>query len=1206
MGHLKIAKETLLLRTSTGTSDIDASDVANLVLPRPAVDTEDHESCFDPNTQSGPLQACGASVLLHNKVKSPQSIMARLVGNGHIVEVSAVDFEHQKYPDNLQSMTDLVQLGRPGEQQLAYARKIRFFYPYRIDPHCITLKEHDECFVLDVISGTRYLYTVQLPMSAFFASTLNINDSNAKEWRVIHSPYAFDLRQPLMMHAVSRNILIVALKDGGLLRLTRDAPLESIDTVEFREERSVISRLLPWGGERLPGKPGYSSRAIISMDHHSGLWGPRSRGLLATVTVNKKLRLWSIDGLDLVHENDIVGEKQSESGFLDPTPQKLVSFARDKETGNKSRLVVTLLPTNQSRFKLWEFVDLMEPRGVFKACMPDDGAVWFIADYLVGLDSAKNLDLLVSWKCGKNSTLMQMCTPVDGTKAPRWFLIEDADSPRKTKKPFEDQESPEYWLSKIFGPTGYSRTAIVLALSIYTKKMCHGFTVVDPALHLPLEEQVARTVGYHVSAPSLGGKTSAWQEAQGYKADIRKQWVQFETLCAEIDHEGKELLALSWTNTNGRVVVRSQFVSVIRDLQPVETLVLNSNKYGLDQAKAGTPYYNVLYLIKLARSFRESFDHTVQQALFRAFKDDLERARMYLTLDRMVQIYKDIMQKNESMTVVAELYAGLRHIKGLDATMSTILQLLHDSSNSKSFENFFAKLYGMENLHQHMHWDTVNALGSHMLDTSLYEVLDSTTLLVVDLLFLLVLVSGSIPELIPEHGTYYTSCIRLFKSLTSYYDLQKLGRPTRSYRHHSRDSDLVDDLTQLSVRKTRSTLPGQPFTDWFILQHDLTNIRSVWNALSVHEGQSSSDVVATHSATLAIDLYKFCMESQSPVNVVAEYMRTAFDHDYVSTFVQGCLLATCGETQNAVVLLKRASVQMMRPSVRSNEKVMSALENLSPVVMHAVGHGPVKYFKWTASFVYSASKDKDTNSALELARSGARFIGEVTEANKHDVAELLMLIVQYGLMEKGNARGFTESYDALSDLIILPQNSKEDIYDICNMFVMRSVESGYGLELCKLPFIGVRDVITQVLESKIKDDREGQIEYYSVLYAWKLARQDYAGAAAAVYNQAAKIGAKEDEASIEVLVKRSELLITAINALNCIPNKNDRYILVEKPIAKPEVDDHMKRRRLDRMTNGSRTQSVALLYSDLESERKSILDRLNNLLTVWKHGSTTM
>lgn len=1198
MGHLKIAKETLLLRTSAESSDLDASDVADIVL-RP-VDTDGDIPDERPNASSpdsGPFHAREASVLVRTDRKSPQSIMGRLIGNDRIIELCSVDFEHQKYASKRRSESHLTSISNHHEQQLTYPRKIRIFYPYRIVPHCITLTEHEDHVVLDVICGTRYLYTVQLPMSAFFASTLNLTDANAKSWRVVHSPYAFDLRQPLMMHAVSSSVLVVSLKDGGLLRLTRHAPLESIDTAEFSDERNLLSKFLPWGGDKVPGKPGYSSRAIISMDHHSGLWGARSKGLLAAITVNKKLRLWSIDGLDLVHEDDIVGDEQTEIGFFDPTPQKLISFARDTDANSKSKFVLILLPSGNPRFKLWEFVDLLEPRGSFTANMPDDGAVWFIADFLAGVNTKRNLDMLISWKCGNNSCLMEMRCPADKTDDTKWFLVEDSETQRKARRSYEDESLPDYWLARLFGPTGYSRGSIFAALSIYVKKMSIGQSIIDPKLHLSLEEQVTRTVGAPVSAPSLAEGSVSWDASKDFLSEIQKQWVKFENLCAEIDSDGKELLALSWTAANEKLVIRSQFMSVVRELQPAESLMLNGNSYGLYDTR-GKVCHEPLYIVKLARDFRESFDSSIQKKLFLTLKNDSERAKMYLTLDRMSQMYHDLMAPHETVASVAELCTGLRQISGANEAVSTVLALIDSNIvNTK----FFVDLFGTAGQDRSTQWQTLSIIGSHALNTIIYELVGATTDVVVDMLFLLVFVSGYAPELVSEHGAYFASYVRLLRSLTSYTELQRFGRPTQQIIHRSsRNMDLIEDMTRLSMGSNKgSVVCGQSFMEWFISQHELCSITSVWHAISIHHTHSPSQMDVAKAAILALDLYAYCRELGEPVGCVTKYMRLAFDHDYESAFIQGCLLAACGEGQNAVPLLKRASIKLAQRSGHTHSKLDAAIRRLDPVLVEAIGHGYVKYFDATSQYVYGKCQDVGANSALELALCGIQFLGQ-EPANGTNLASLLKSIGEFGLVSQDNARGFTESYNALTEMTLHKDCcSKQDIELATINFVERSVECGYGLELCKLPFIGLTDLVTHILENKVKDV-QCQTEYYRVLYAWKLARGDYAGAAAAVYEESAKLRNHDDK--LETLMKRSGLLITAMNALSCVTNANEQYIVVNEPIDESD-GDLMKRRRLNQMNGWSRTKPVILSLTDLETESKAITAQLDTFLFEWKHAA---
>jgi nuclear pore complex protein Nup160 len=124
--------------------------------------------------------------------------------------------------------------------------------------------------------------------------------------------------------------------------------------------------------------------------------------------------------------------------------------------------------------------------------------------------------------------------------------------------------------------------------------------------------------------------------------------------------------------------------------------------------------------------------------------------------------------------------------------------------------------------------------------------------------------------------------------------------------------------------------------------------------------------------------------------------------------------------------------------------------------------------------------------------------------------------------------------------------------------VTKMCEFSSASELVKLPFIGLQDAVDDILAQKCQSIVEVTVgvPYHKILYAWRIKRSDFRGAAAISLERLQKLqqageGDRElGEGGLETPVTKQ--YVALINALSCVDPKQ-AWIFQEEPPSRPSA-----------------------------------------------------
>jgi len=158
-----------------------------------------------------------------------------------------------------------------------------------------------------------------------------------------------------------------------------------------------------------------------------------------------------------------------------------------------------------------------------------------------------------------------------------------------------------------------------------------------------------------------------------------------------------------------------------------------------------------------------------------------------------------------------------------------------------------------------------------------------------------------------------------------------------------------------------------------------------------------------------------------------------------------------------------------------------------------------------------------------------------------------------------NAALQTSRYDIAYSALTLFTNHALQLSSL-RALVTRMCETSSASELIDLPFIGLQSAVDDILAQKCQSilDVNSSVPYHKILYAWRIKRNDFRGAAAVSLERLQKLQQSGDGDKalgggavidgLETPVTKQYLMF--INALSCIDPKQ-AWVLSEPPPSKP-------------------------------------------------------
>lgn len=970
-------------------------------------------------------------------------------------------------------------------------RQLKINLPDRIRSNCLTINKFvdskdETSIIIDIIAETGVIITILLKLPDFVAnnSSSTISSSNYEDWCKISNPYGFDIRKPHFLYSYSYAYSIVLLRDGGIIGLRKDLKDFSIEPIIFNDNsyfESLGNLFNPWGRTHKfsPEHADLSLKTAIDVLHLDDY--------LITVTVNKKLRIWSVSRQGLILEKDLAdlissSKITTNKPLFDPNPTKLLDLLKVEVNGKEHKYLSVFLPFGKGYFKLFELestnrsveVGDMGPQFEFEANLPDSTTIWLVADFkLVNPSKLKeSLELWVLWKSNTSSIIQNLKIAEDTTQ--QWY---DASKSSTELHKFTDSETwSEFYLRKIFDTGIYSNEIVETALSIYEK---HFTTVVDQDEilldDLSLREKVVKTVGQSILID------------KNYDENLHKQWTRFDTLCKEFQKQSDEPLKL--------------FIDV--DLNLV--LVINRNEYSLIRKISNTELLSTNKHLKISSidEFDDIKDHLRFLDIISNFRKSISRDvldNVKNSLVRLVNTTSQIRPKNESLAII---YEESLNNKFNTSNLSSLVDEL------SSFDNIFKIIEDLLNLQpnkfgQSLTKGKLTEFGVSLLLKSLKDILQANQEILFDLLILLLVLEFDSKD---ELESLLSKILPLFQT---YQAIETTFLISFNLKTNKLELDETASLENSLVAK----ILDSKFPNGFLI--DGSTLNQFINQ-QIIPFISSVDFIYSVAAFLISNDYTYLLYN---------YHLQYYSDTPVFSLLKAITYLKTDQTAKAEKVLLRNSEQIIRYRLTSNEREIFKLIEDYTVFFHT---SLSKFYLNLSILFLNSFKFQSALKFINLSISN-NFNNEFDNKYLEEKYYTLFTIA----IELSNFEIATIALDNIKDI-----KKKEEAFD---RFIYKLYKIG---EIRRLNFYDFKQdykIIDSILLSKAQSysqDLKKSLFFYQVLYSFRLKYKRYRNALEAIYEFVNKQKSDDDD-SLKLII--AGLYSTILNLLSTLP-KEEQWII---------------------------------------------------------------
>lgn len=1027
----------------------------------------------------------------------PQSISWRLFENSSVIELEPVDLNYRK---NYQH------------------RSIKIVSPSPVFESCIAVSYNPSLFklVIDFISQDWSFYTIAVSLSDFlFDPTSSLSDGgnllterNASNWHRLSTSFPFDIKQPHLIHAVTSNLLIISLKNGSLMKIFRDAPLNDFSwDVISDPTSSTLTRIWRGQSDKCPTDKNVSIRTAISISSV-----PSNKDLLLTVSINHKLRIWQISTSNLLFDEFLAS---SDNVLLGPSPMNVLSVLDAPHDPNEF-FFATYNPTDSGLIQAWRAeistnseelslaVQGLGPKYAIEPYVPDDTSTWLVNSFHIAKHTSNSFIITTMLKSNTSSAIYKAELPRSDSSSSVWQVAiakEDTDALYLKASASHAATQTDSYIKWLFGPEGYLNVTIEAALQIYSTHYALGnisSNEVDDdesdreeeeeerANHtsLWLRKKVCKTVG---SAVTITYSSDSEPDYEKYRNSLAHEWARFDRLCAELERLGNEVLSMTWDPvTNTFWVTKSSFTSVLRSALPVELIYYNRALEPsaelvkvVTSAITSSPSFpsplsgrvtevhisQLLRLVDALYTYRKTLS-TAQYGLFiNTFKEDFHRRPHFSTEERISHIRSSLIDEVTSRDALMNLFRSIT-----EATPGTFYHHL---------DLVYRILTLVSPLEKPASGTNISVPGAVFLSSALYENIVTSKVIVSDILITLTAALPLGESNIDKHTQFYSKYLGLLNSFEAVYDF-------------------LHTIPAYQAKSSAKRIANGHYKPEDVPYHNLTFFQQL-----LLKRQSGLFVLTSSSfprfiSHLASQLNVTCQPT-AIAQIIAELLSTSnnqvaheFTTQYLprsgfSSFIAAHVFVRDGQADKAVDQFRAAAIDLSTRHLTTEEmavvkKLPGTTYTLEDSPLSSFGNGLAKYFNDAATTVNSWGTY--SVRALQLARLARANlydpISNIDSATDIEPAIALNKVVQKTLFDLAiKAASLDDAYSALVELDML-HNFEEDGTD-SNPFEIETkiapfveqistlaVETGNIGRLAQYPFIGVKDVVTAYFVDRAK------------------------------------------------------------------------------------------------------------------------------------------
>ncbi|KAF2019028.1 hypothetical protein BU24DRAFT_364414 [Aaosphaeria arxii CBS 175.79] len=1076
----------------------------------------------------------------------PRSLLWRLLDKRKALEIQAVDLDQDSRGTHEANLTIILQFSAP------------------IRPFCIAFAEPDDrdAVTIFAITSANDLYSITLHRDFFSNPTASEQDIG--DWCKRSSINQFVLRVPYRLTALNHNELLVSLDNGGILQLKRDAKDELAWSEILYQQSSWTGSVrgwLPWKGEQ---KIRFDNTDLDATAAAAVALSPDKQHIFS-VCLNHRLRVWNIASgrpglqLDLLGEPIHTNEKTTPY-FIGPSQLGLMSVVNIQGGVDGALYHVVTYSPKQHQFKFWGIRDADDlelgfyevKQGVDFIPPVDelmDSTVWTLEEFIINPGPAgwRGTELWIRARSGPSSRVYSLKFDLneDSKKLAEiwkneWVSVDlgpltidalktnpsnPSDAEIDPSEAF-DLASTEKWLDFLFFPSRFTTATLETALVVFQR----GFSQ-EKGAQIPtrgsLKERICSTIGAFAAI-----RCPEDSDALAFEESVAAQWQAFYGLIRDLHKRRGESLSLVYDFKEDMPwLVQSDYVTAIRQCSEPETFRLNVSALSSSRSLSGplrkqlpnNETGDVARLLNAAASFRRGLPTSFQQQLQDQVEAELLQSQSLSIVDRMELLEQNL---DLSRQVSDEDLSLLVEDLGMDVKDLTTDKFLHAIS-----------LLGQKEEGSLNRKRQATRYGVQALITISQEVLQLNYSTLLDLLVLVLFMQFEedlseefeASEVYIELINQLKDCVVLtWLASNAWANQASTGPSSENMMKHL--SDTYNLSRKLPLTQTvLEGIYGHRAFDLSIPRVLKSNFLTYWARAWLSQTFEHRGYDATLDDIMGILLL------QKEYVVAARFSKLLGDDNY-TTYLKGRMHVALGENHLASICFQKAAYHL---GVGMFSLEDADTINLIPVDQQdSFSDGLPKYYHHVLGLF---EKVKAYTYVADFARLGLRALnGNENEELKTDL--LLRLFTASVQTSR-----FDEAYTALTR----HTNSALRFSDLRKL-VKVMIQQDQTQALLKFPFVGLVDDVDNILTDLCHNtlNLSSGPPYYEILYAFRISRNNFRGAAAILYERLQRLKTTSSQAHDPADESLTQCYLMIINTLSSV-SKEDAYLLADQRIADP-------------------------------------------------------
>ncbi|KAI1387090.1 nucleoporin Nup120/160-domain-containing protein [Hypoxylon trugodes] len=1007
---------------------------------------------------------------------------------------------------------------------------LNFHFQHQIIPACVAFcdsRDHDalSIFVLDTANQ---LYTLFLRPDSF--RKRSFVETGLGDACKIYQPNAFrNFKHPYRLVAVHDHQLVATLSDGGHIRFDKNTS-HNAPHVPWKE---TFYNAKGWFRSLLGGRGDLDIKAAAAAIQTD--LGLDNASFLFTACLDHRLRVWNLHTGQILATKDLLNASRDpqETGKwqLDASQTNLIRIVGSTE-GN--RLCVTYSPVGSGEFKFWELesddensVELQDlfPNHHFMPNPPLGSDVWTLADFSVAERSPTHGYRM--WLLWKNNMAyrVQELTFLEDNVSKNWqegwrSVFSDTAIPTAQVSGSSDPTEPtEKWLQLIFFPGRFPKVTVEAALSAYEGAIGRQGNAASRSSQ-GLAESICSAIA---STSSLNKTSSGEMDHEQFRAASELQWRKFYRILLELDKPRGEALALSYEPESGMPwVVCAGSISAIRECSELEHIYHNPH---LEFEGSNS----VPILVTTGVNFIEGFSDSMLQVCHSVLRPEM--------------FEESSKSDQERFQFVSDKAGFWRQISDEDCAQVT-------DALGQNFNLITTQLYDRTVATFNETWDSqhptelpLTEFGRKIIVKAIQDMAELQWNICFSQLILLVHMEFEFDR--PEDalhnnveiGVIYRNLLVILKRLELIRwlantqisaPLPKVDKPSsvsggspitskRQVEEHRVITALEGNIGHLLELPELKSIPSDAMPS--MITNIVADLCAPASNVELQPQYIQCGLLVRDRADLAIELTPFCKQ------------------DPFSTYIQGRVHLSLKSFTSAAAYFKKAAYPMSVPKANPERHSSGLLDETEWNLLFA---GLPRYY---AHVVALYEQQKAYSFVIDFARLALQFVNNTVED-----ADKVRTEIQCRLFSGAIA---TSQFE-LAHSTIVAMGDRALQHSCLRALIQRMCDNLHNSELVNLTFPGLQGVVDDILAQHCQEtvDVVTGVPYHQILYAWRIKRNDYRGAAAILLDRIQKLrqlGEGDQVTGDDILdtaVTRQYLML--INVLSCVEPKQ-AWITIEGP-----------------------------------------------------------